>query len=178
MAQKAFDLLPTCDRLVEFRLDLAQEFQLRGDKLYFWHNSNTLAGWRPFDLGHEYERKGWIAGMTSLKQLRGLLNGSIRISAEGSGDDEEPRMVEVPTTKTCHLFDKIKLRWKRPPLWAHEERGEAEKRTQRWRQGIDQMCDEDSVWREPGVPAWQSYELTMEKVEEDLGRDSEPDEWV
>ena len=177
MAQNAFDLLPTCDRLVEFRLDLAIDFQLRGETLYFYQNPH--AGYQPLDLSREYERNRWIAGMTSLKRLRGLLHGSIRVLSEGKGEDRALRMEEIPITGAwgCR-FHNIRLRWRRPPLWAHEERGEAEKRTQRWRRGIEQMFDEHSVWRASGTAAWQSYESVMEEAEKGFGRDSEPDEWV
>ena len=176
MARKAFDLLPTCDRLVEFRLDLATEFQLRGETLYFYQN--VPAGYHPLDLSHEYERNGWIAGMTSLKQLRGLLHGSIRVLSEGKGDDKELRMVEIPTETCGGLFHKIIFKWSRPPLWAHEERGEAEKRTQRWRQGIELKFGEKSEWRASRAMVWQDYEDMMDELEQGMGRDSEPDEWV
>ena len=177
LARKAFELLGTCDRLTSFRLDLASEFRLRNDEVCsFW---DPRHGYQPLDLGQEFERREWIAGMTSLKKLRGLLYASIRILYDDPKGDSWPRRVESPAKgrggKRCQG---LRSRWKRPPLWGLEERGEAHKRTRRWRQGIDRILDKQEEVEISGHAPWYLYECVLENCMSKLSGDSEPDNWI
>ena len=166
MAGKAFDLLGTCDRLTTFHLDLSPQFRLQGDSVQI------------LQLGQKFEQKQWIAGMTSLKKLRGLLEGSIRILSDGDAPDSEPRMVELTKGKWGLFSNNMLIRWKRPPLWGLDERGEAEKRMRRWRKAVDRFLKNKTDIAKTGATPWHVYEVVVEACMKDLGSDSEPDDWL